>query len=219
MQAMHDKLDGQGQRIEEMAKTVVTAEMVKGLLQETVSGVKSCLEVLIEESADRTEKKLSSQSLDILQRFDSVSASLSALSSESDVRQEQLLAILDQFGVAFAELKECNGIILSAVRKLSQDSADMGEALTKLGAESCLHSTQVLNSVKNLGAEVQTFLLSMSEEQKLNHRESLQNVAEVICSKMGEVERTLGEAKGEEAWRMQEIVQAIADNTKKDIDN
>ncbi len=32
MQAMHDKLDGQSQRIEEMAKTAVTAEMVKSSL-------------------------------------------------------------------------------------------------------------------------------------------------------------------------------------------
>ncbi len=32
MQAMHEKLNGQGQIIEEMAKTAVTAEMIMGIL-------------------------------------------------------------------------------------------------------------------------------------------------------------------------------------------
>ena len=52
LQAMH----GVGHRIEAMAKTAVTAEMIKGLLQKIISGIKLSLEDLIEESADSTEK-------------------------------------------------------------------------------------------------------------------------------------------------------------------
>ena len=52
LQAMH----GQGQRIEAMAKTAVIAEMIKGLMQKIISGMKLSLEYLIEESADSTEK-------------------------------------------------------------------------------------------------------------------------------------------------------------------
>ena len=60
---MHDKLDGQGQRIKVMAKTAVTAEMIKGLFKKILSGMQLSFEDLIEESADNTEVKLSSQSL------------------------------------------------------------------------------------------------------------------------------------------------------------
>ena len=63
MQDMHDKLDGQGQIIEEMAKTAVTAEMIKGILSKIFSGMKLSFEDLIDEYADSTEVNLSSQSL------------------------------------------------------------------------------------------------------------------------------------------------------------
>ncbi len=63
IQAMHEKLDGQGQIIEEMAKTAVTTDMIMGILSKIFSGMKLSFENLIDESS--TEVKLSSQSLHI----------------------------------------------------------------------------------------------------------------------------------------------------------
>jgi hypothetical protein len=63
MQAMHDKLDGQGQRIKAMAKTTVTTDMIMGILSKIFSGMKLSFENLLDEYADSTEKKQSCQSL------------------------------------------------------------------------------------------------------------------------------------------------------------
>ena len=48
------------------------------------------------------------------------------------------------------------------MKYLRQDSAYKGVAFTKLGVESCLHSTEELIAVYDIGAEVLNWLQSMS---------------------------------------------------------